>query len=112
MEGICLVVFFFSSRRRHTRWTGDWSSDVCSSDLLSAPGDRRTRVGHVPYLARKPSSVAQSRIQLRSSPFGTEASARTPNGSGLSCGRNVHGRKAVEQETERLVGEAAQLFPT
>src|SRR5690348_5755199 len=24
--------FFFSSRRRHTRWTGDWSSDVCSSD--------------------------------------------------------------------------------
>src|SRR5438876_10516235 len=28
--------FFFSSRRRHTRWTGDWSSDVCSSDLVSA----------------------------------------------------------------------------
>src|SRR6266487_4787856 len=27
-------LFFFSSRRRHTRWTGDWSSDVCSSDLL------------------------------------------------------------------------------
>src|SRR5690348_7661704 len=30
--GFCF--FFFSSRRRHTRWTGDWSSDVCSSDLL------------------------------------------------------------------------------
>src|SRR5690348_3745918 len=28
-----IVFFFFSSRRRHTRWTGDWSSDVCSSDL-------------------------------------------------------------------------------
>src|SRR6266481_8892132 len=27
-------VFFFSSRRRHTRWNCDWSSDVCSSDLL------------------------------------------------------------------------------
>src|SRR5256885_10145082 len=27
------VVFFFSSRRRHTRLQGDWSSDVCSSDL-------------------------------------------------------------------------------
>src|SRR5438876_3209225 len=27
------MFFFFSSRRRHTRWTGDWSSDVCSSDL-------------------------------------------------------------------------------
>src|SRR3989454_231080 len=28
--------FFFSSRRRHTRLQGDWSSDVCSSDLLSS----------------------------------------------------------------------------
>src|SRR5207248_6400840 len=27
------VLFFFSSRRRHTRSYGDWSSDVCSSDL-------------------------------------------------------------------------------
>src|SRR5437763_12509359 len=27
------IVFFFSSRRRHTRYIGDWSSDVCSSDL-------------------------------------------------------------------------------
>src|SRR5256885_8968659 len=29
------VLFFFSSRRRHTRLQGDWSSDVCSSDLFS-----------------------------------------------------------------------------
>src|SRR6266699_5263519 len=29
------MVFFFSSRRRHTRCGRDWSSDVCSSDLLS-----------------------------------------------------------------------------
>src|SRR5687768_18099174 len=28
-----LLVFFFSSRRRHTRCSRDWSSDVCSSDL-------------------------------------------------------------------------------
>src|SRR6266481_6371061 len=27
------IYFFFSSRRRHTRWNCDWSSDVCSSDL-------------------------------------------------------------------------------
>src|SRR5438309_7394348 len=31
--------FFFSSRRRHTRWNCDWSSDVCSSDLFR-PGLR------------------------------------------------------------------------
>src|SRR5437867_10001496 len=30
---IVSVYFFFSSRRRHTRSYGDWSSDVCSSDL-------------------------------------------------------------------------------
>src|SRR5205807_7319081 len=29
----CFYFFFFSSRRRHTRLQGDWSSDVCSSDL-------------------------------------------------------------------------------
>src|SRR5690625_2812214 len=28
-----LFLFFLSSRRRHTRWPRDWSSDVCSSDL-------------------------------------------------------------------------------
>src|SRR5437762_9676724 len=28
--------FFFSSRRRHTRYIGDWSSDVCSSDLRTS----------------------------------------------------------------------------
>src|SRR5256885_6484853 len=33
-----LLFFFFSSRRRHTRLQGDWSSDVCSSDLAAAPG--------------------------------------------------------------------------
>src|SRR5438309_3345935 len=31
--------FFFSSRRRHTRWNCDWSSDVCSSDLLKLGAD-------------------------------------------------------------------------
>src|SRR5437870_7059181 len=31
--GVFLGFFFFSSRRRHTRWPRDWSSDVCSSDL-------------------------------------------------------------------------------
>src|SRR5690606_40502982 len=28
-------LFFFSSRRRHTRFSRDWSSDVCSSDLIN-----------------------------------------------------------------------------
>src|SRR5438094_8694736 len=36
---VFVFFFFFSSRRRHTRSYGDWSSDVCSSDL--SPSGRR-----------------------------------------------------------------------
>src|SRR5690625_7096762 len=32
-NGIVKLIFFFSSRRLHTRWPRHWSSDVCSSDL-------------------------------------------------------------------------------
>src|SRR5205807_5884341 len=32
---------FFSGRRRHTRLQGDWSSDVCSSDLVTTSGSRK-----------------------------------------------------------------------
>src|SRR5690625_7837175 len=52
-----MLFFFVSSRRRHTRWPRDWSSDVCSSDLAldSAPvglmaalgEDRELAVGEV-----------------------------------------------------------------
>src|SRR3712207_8709802 len=34
MTTVLVMCFFFSSRRRHTRYWRDWSSDVCSSDLL------------------------------------------------------------------------------
>src|SRR5256885_10008492 len=49
-----IVVFFFSSRRRHTRLQGDWSSDVCSSDLPSATGfpDSSTTTALMPGKAR------------------------------------------------------------
>src|SRR2546426_7199155 len=44
-----MLFFFFSSRRRHTRLQGDWSSDVCSSDLVrrgtDGPGIARSRGG-------------------------------------------------------------------
>src|SRR2546426_11444847 len=38
-----MFFFFFSSRRRHTRLQGDWSSDVCSSDLHWSGGMKRNR---------------------------------------------------------------------
>src|SRR3712207_9099181 len=39
------MLFFFSSRRRHTRYWRDWSSDVCSSDLRPQPRRRGRRAG-------------------------------------------------------------------
>src|SRR6266478_992576 len=39
MEKMQKLFFFFSSRRRHTRFDCDWSSDVCSSDLVKAGTD-------------------------------------------------------------------------
>src|SRR3712207_8174634 len=46
-----IVIFFFSSRRRHTRYWRDWSSDVCSSDLNPGPVGTLT--------ADEPSTVAR-----------------------------------------------------
>src|SRR5690606_17440833 len=40
---LTICVFFFSSRRRHTRFSRDWSSDVCSSDLESQPSPEPTK---------------------------------------------------------------------
>src|SRR5256885_11088739 len=41
---LLLYFFFFSSRRRHTRLQGDWSSDVCSSDLQFMPRCQSGRI--------------------------------------------------------------------
>src|SRR5690606_40183890 len=50
------MVFFFSSRRRHTRFSRDWSSDVCSSDLAGRGLPERLLrrlVAARPYQARR-----------------------------------------------------------
>src|ERR1039457_7609714 len=49
---VCAITCFFSSRRRHTRLQGDWSSDVCSSDLnidldLPSGDDREKAIQYV-----------------------------------------------------------------
>src|SRR5689334_24377803 len=67
--------FFFSSRRRHTRWNCDWSSDVCSSDL-SSPQERAT-------MKRARSSFAC----IGSVPAGRSRSQTSPYHSG-SCSRS------------------------
>src|SRR3712207_7214959 len=72
------LFFFFSSRRRHTRYWRDWSSDVCSSDLparegglLRAGGRGGVDRGRLPRGARRAQgSGAQERGALRLPPAG------------------------------------------
>src|SRR5436189_1039932 len=67
-EHICsyLVVFFFSSRRRHTRYIGDWSSDVCSSDLGAVDSQRwERREGRRDRLFLTRTSTTRSRPRTR-----------------------------------------------
>src|SRR5207249_7458461 len=58
----CCHLFFFSSRRRHTRSKRDWSSDVCSSDLQEV-GNWKRRL-YRPLLARLDCILAHLSSQL------------------------------------------------
>src|SRR5256885_12360394 len=68
------MIFFFSSRRRHTRLQGDWSSDVCSSDLVrrdpgrgagGGPGIGARRVRAVLPPRRRCDRSAAHRVPIR-----------------------------------------------
>src|SRR6266511_5218855 len=52
-----MIFFFFSSRRRHTRFSRDWSSDVCSSDLLGRGADCAVRTDDA-MVSRKNCKIA------------------------------------------------------
>src|SRR5256885_3453776 len=54
-------IFFFSSRRRHTRLQGDWSSDVCSSDLHSCI----TGTYHLAHAARSQFSIVIPGMRMK-----------------------------------------------
>src|SRR5207248_3592544 len=59
--------FFFSSRRRHTRSYGDWSSDVCSSDLASGAGLFFQENAPLPAIKSTPLTPGRTTYYFRSS---------------------------------------------
>src|SRR5256885_7916328 len=65
-----VIFFFFSSRRRHTRLQGDWSSDVCSSDLsvkdtvLEHRGMRLDLVGRTLHFNGQPMDLTNREFAL------------------------------------------------
>src|SRR5689334_3378555 len=89
-----LVAFFFSSRRRHTRWNCDWSSDVCSSDLEVET-----------YMTQHGAKISGPGIALwhdRPDQNPTVAAA-FPTGSALPDGDRVHAHELPGVETMACV---------
>src|SRR5256885_6246375 len=54
--------FFFSSRRRHTRLQGDWSSDVCSSEVVHGKKTKLYRIAALVLVANSRNLIADSGI--------------------------------------------------
>src|SRR5690348_18420117 len=105
-------LFFFSSRRRHTRWTGDWSSDVCSSDLVSVVG---LFCAFVAWEARPPPHATNAQ-KRPATDTATRTRARTPMvspslGAGILYGlrgRRVVRRRAPDEPVAERVGLIGQ----
>src|SRR5690606_40331218 len=97
---VCL--FFFSSRRRHTRFSRDWSSDVCSSDLyrylsLLPPGRQEPQEGFLDGVLRERAAnngnfispaITPARVQLRARRIGRSEERRV--------GKECRGRWTTE----------------
>src|SRR5260221_1996681 len=75
---ISLIFFFFSSRRRHTRSLCDWSSDVCSSDLIVAAARKYNRLVQKGVKARSTAGAREGVQQLRDGLIGDVYMARGP----------------------------------
>src|SRR6266481_6427171 len=90
-----MIFFFFSSRRRHTRWNCDWSSDVCSSDLMRDAGMRAhlDAIGNV--CGRYEGEVAGSPCLMLGSHYDTVRDAGKWDGplgliTAISCVAELH----------------------
>src|SRR5438034_11396361 len=95
---LCFVFFFFSSRRRHTRSLCDWSSDVCSSDLIRTPTScRRARR---PWHASRGSANGASRIRARVPPPNRGSGPR-PRSEERRVGKEGGSRGGAEQERRK-----------
>src|SRR5690606_41695056 len=91
----CVLLFFFSSRRRHTRFSRDWSSDVCSSDLDPATATCSPAVEPPGRAQRVRETVARVRAgEATALPHGRSEERRV--------GKEWRSRGAAEHRSERM----------
>src|SRR5207249_8280035 len=99
------TMFFFSSRRRHTRSKRDWSSDVCSSDLL----ERLAEPGGICVSGRVQEDAA-GKLDLAFEDIGEQALKISPVQSGRTgCAPPSHqiGRASCRERAEMAGGSVA-----
>src|SRR5690606_38920186 len=112
-----LRIFFFSSRRRHTRFSRDWSSDVCSSDLPPLARVRRSRlafavaatVAAVPVLVidNLPATAAPDEVEMAGAVRDADEAAADDRREALSEDpTTTTGAVAVREEAEDTADEA------
>src|SRR5207245_6491242 len=94
-------MFFFSSRRRHTRCYRDWSSDVCSSDLLWRQFSERGQIRH------DERSPVRQREHSRSARRDPAEGQHDDVGGGEQAGDLILGH-ALERSEERRVGKGCR----
>src|SRR5256885_15351463 len=87
--------FFFSSRRRHTRLQGDWSSDVCSSDLNKVP------------LHRLPPSKVE--VNLGGEHTASALCCDLSKCAGIDVQVRIGGRGVIEQIDRKSGGEGKRV---
>src|SRR5690625_7557203 len=110
-----LFDFFFSSRRRHTRWPRDWSSDVCSSDLddyekLEGFIDKNTKAIFCESIGNPAGNVVDiqrlAEIGRRHGEIG-RASCRERVRAGVAGGSSDRERRARHREHGAVEGSTA-----
>src|SRR2546426_7745393 len=95
LDMICFFFFFFSSRRRHTRLQGDWSSDVCSSDMATNIDEIAEKLDSLTLLE---ASQLSKLLQEKWGVSAAAAVAVAAPGAGTAGGAG--GGAAVEEKTE------------
>src|SRR2546426_6991120 len=97
-----VIGFFFSSRRRHTRLQGDWSSDVCSSDLAGSrrPPHRTSVPTRGVFASRRGRRVAVA-LGVVLAVVGVGAAVRLLRGSGW----HLNDRRVVVAVIENHTGD-------